>query len=189
MAYRPTDKTRAKRDATRRALLSAARHLVAEGGFAALQVQPLAEHAGVATGSVYRYFDGKAALEVEVFSAVSQGEVDAMASALGEAGLAAALRTWIARAQARPVLARALLSEPVGPQVEAARLRFRAAYAELLASHLRERIAAGQLPAQDARLSAAAVVGALGEAVLGPHGAADPDAIVRFCVQALGGSP
>jgi AcrR family transcriptional regulator len=189
VVYRATDKTRARQRAARERLLQAARQLVSEGGFAALQVSALAERAGMATGTVYRHVDSKAALAVEVFSAVSQGEVDAMGRALHDEGLRSALRTWCARAQARPVLARALLSEPVGPEVEAARLRFRSAYAELLAAHLARCIAEGSLPPQDARLSAAAVVGALGEAVLGPHGPADADAIVTFCLQALGAQP
>lgn len=189
MAYRPTAKTEARRRAARDAVLRAARSRVAEGGFAALQVSAVAHDAGVATGSVYRHFDSKAALAVEVFSAVSQGEVDAMARTLAEEGLAPALRSWCARAQAAPVLARALLSEPVGPEVEAARLRFRAAYAEVLAAHIAGLIARGELPAQGPRVAAAGIVGALGEAVLGPHGAPAPDAIVSFCLSAIGAHP
>lgn len=185
MAYRPTAKTRARATARREALLEAGRALVGEGGFAALQVAALAERTGMATGSVYRHFDRKSDVAVEVFSHVSQREVDAMAEALAASGLEAALRRWIARAQARPVLARALLSEPVGPEVEAARLRFRAAYAALLAEHLQ----AAAPAVDDPRVAAACIVGALGESVLGPHGPADPDAIVRFCLHALGGSP
>ena len=189
MAYRPTAKTEARRAATRAALLQAARQRVARGGFALLQVSAVAEEAGVATGTVYRHFDGKSQLAVEVFSAVSQGEVDAMARTLGTEGLAAALRSWCARAQAAPVLARALLSEPVGPEVEAARLRYRSSYAELLAAHLADEIAASRLPPQDARVAAAGIVGALGEVVLGPHGAPDPEHIVSFCLSAIGASP
>jgi len=189
MPYRATAKTEARRLATREALLGAGRQLVSEGGFAALQVAAVAAEAGVATGTVYRHFDGKAALAVEVFSAVSQREVDAMARVLAEVGLAAALRSWCQRAQAAPVLARALLSEPVGPEVEAARLRYRAAYAEVLANHLAPRVAGGELPPQDVRVAAAGIVGALGEAVLGPHGPSHPDHIVCFCLSAIGANP
>ena len=72
------------------------------------------------------------------------------------------------RALAEPVRAYALIAEPVDPAVEAERLTFRRAYADLFARALRDGVAAGELPEPDPDLAAAAIVGALAEALLGP---------------------
>ena len=172
--------------------MEAGRALLREGGFAAVQVAAVAERAGMATGSVYRHVDGKAALCVELFEQASAQEVERMARTLAPGSVAAiadAVRSWCRRAQAGRVQAWALLGEPVGPEVEAARLRFRARYVEALQHAIERAVAAGELPPQDARVAAAGVVGALGEAVLGPHGDPDPEAVTTFVLRALGAHP
>jgi AcrR family transcriptional regulator len=78
------------------------------------------------------------------------------------------LVTFAQRALRRPRLAWALIAEPVDPLVDAERLAYRARYARLIADALREGIAAGELPAQNAELVAAALVGGCGEALVGP---------------------
>ena len=54
MAYRQTDKVAARLVETRAGILNAARTLVAEGGFASVQMSEVARKAGVATGTLYR---------------------------------------------------------------------------------------------------------------------------------------
>ena len=65
-------------------------------------------------------------------------------------------------------LAWALLAEPVDPAVEAERLHFRHSYRDLMAEVIAEGIEAGELPAQDVDATAAALIGAIGETMLGP---------------------
>src|ERR1044071_1538083 len=84
MAYRPTEKTEARRAKTRGAIVRAALALVARGGYREAQVAAVAKRAGVATGTVYRHFPSKAHLLTEVFRVASQHEVDAVAQAGGE---------------------------------------------------------------------------------------------------------
>ena len=72
------------------------------------------------------------------------------------------------RALRNPRLAWALIAEPVDPRVDAERIAYRARYAELIAAGLEAGIAAGELPSQDVRLTAAALVGGCGEALVGP---------------------
>jgi AcrR family transcriptional regulator len=174
MAYRATERTEAKRAATRARIVDAAHGLIAHGGYREAGVANVAARAGVATGTVYRHFPSKVDLFAEVFRRASQREVDAVTDAAAAADphatarLAAAVETFIRRALAGRRLAWALLAEPVDPVVEAERLVFRHAYAQRFGSVLREGIAAGELPAQDTDLSAAALVGALGEALVGP---------------------
>ncbi|MEI4697905.1 helix-turn-helix domain-containing protein, partial [Pseudomonas aeruginosa] len=44
---------------------------VAEGGFAELTMQALADDAGIATGCLYRHFRGKGVLAAEIFRRAS----------------------------------------------------------------------------------------------------------------------
>lgn len=202
MAYRPTERTEARRTATRERIVAAAHALIAHGGYREAGVAAVAARAGVATGTVYRHFPSKAELFAEVFRIAAQREVDAVTAATRTATaatdrLAAAVETFVRRALAGRRLAWALLAEPVDPAVEAERLAFRHAYAVTYAAVLQDGIASGELPDQDVALSAAMLVGALGEALVGPLSPVDasPDAdalvahLVAFCRRAVAASP
>src|SRR4051812_22874184 len=173
MPYRATERPEARRAAARERILDAAHELVARGGFGAASVSAVAERAGVATGSVYRHFPSKAELFAEVFRRASQREVDAMARVTAgdepaAERLATGVETWARRALRGRRLAWALLAEPVDPAVEAERLHFRRAYRDVMAHALREGIERGELPEQDVEITAAALIGAIGEALVGP---------------------
>ena len=202
MPYRPTERTEARRAATRERVVGAARELIARGGYREAQVAAVAARAGVATGTVYRYFPSKADLFAEVFRTVSQREVDAATSAAEAAAtndaaatarLRAAIETFCRRALRARRQAWALLAEPVDPAVEAERLTFRRAHAAHFAAILRDGIAAGELPEQNAEIAGAALVGALGEALVGPLSPVAPhtdaDALVAdlvaFCLRSV----
>jgi AcrR family transcriptional regulator len=188
MPYRPTERTEARREAVRERIVGAAHALIAKGGYREAAVATVAARAGVATGTVYRHFPSKSELFAEVFRRASQREVDATRAAGDAAGaraadrLAASVEAFARRALKGRRLAWALLAEPVDPAVEAERLVFRRAYADNFEVILRDGIAAGELTEQNVELSAAALVGALGEALVGPLSPvaprADPDALV-----------
>ena len=82
--------------------------------------------------------------------------------------MAAGVEAFARRALAGPVLAYALLAEPVDPAVEAERLRFRTGYRDAFARVLEDGVRDGELRPHDTRTVAAALVGALGEALVGP---------------------
>lgn len=160
---------------TRERLLQAAQDLIEDGGYGATSVAAIAERAGVASGTLYRHFDSKQELFVEVFRSVCAREERAMRAAGAEMGdgtavqrLEGVLGTFAERALRNPRLAWALLAEPVDPLVDAERLAYRERYAELIAEGLRAGIEAGELPAQNVELTAAALVGGCGEALVGP---------------------
>jgi AcrR family transcriptional regulator len=191
MPYRTTERTEARRVATHERIVGAAHELIARGGYREAQVAAVAARAGVATGTVYRHFPSKAELFAEVFRRASQREVDATRAASAAASPAAARLTAVVDTFARRALrgrrlAWALLAEPVDPAVEAERLAFRRAYAAVFADILGDGVAAGELPAQNVKLTAAALVGALGEALVGPlspvAGDVDADALVADLV-------
>jgi AcrR family transcriptional regulator len=161
---------------TRERLLSSAQELIEEGGYGAASVVAIAERAGVAAGTLYRHFASKEELFVELFRAVCDREEDAMraaAAALGPHGshvrrLELVLGTFAERALSNPRLAWALIAEPVDPLVDAERLAYRERYAQLIATGLRAGIEAGEVPEQNVELTAAALVGGCGEALVGP---------------------
>jgi AcrR family transcriptional regulator len=173
MPYRPTERTRARLAAVRERIVDAALDQLAEGGYASASVVAVARRAGVATGSVYRHFPSKGDLFAEVFRRASQREVDVLRSMTDRGEpvthrLAAWVEAFVRRALAEPVRAYALIAEPVDPAVEAERITFRRAYADLFERALRDGVEARELPPLDAELTAAAIVGALAEALVGP---------------------
>ena len=197
MPYRPTERTRFRLATARELIVDAATAQLAEGGYASASVLGVARRAGVATGSVYRHFPSKSDLLAEVFRRCAQAEVDVLLG-MAAAGqpvterLAAWVEAFVRRALAEPVRAYALIAEPVDPAVEAERLVFRRAYADLFAAALHEGQARGELEPGDADLVAAAIVGALAEALVGPLARRETgaDALVaglqRFVLSAVG---
>jgi AcrR family transcriptional regulator len=161
---------------TRERLLAAAQELIEEGGYGAASVIAIADRAGVAAGTLYRHFASKEELFVEVFRSVCAREERAMRVAAAEmpADASAAQRletvlgSFAQRALRNPRLAWALIAEPVDPRVDAERLAYRERYAAVISESLSAGIAAGELPEQNVALTAAALVGGCGEALVGP---------------------
>jgi len=118
---------------------------------------------------------------------------DAAPAGTAAGRLAAAIETFARRALRARRQAWALLAEPVDPAVEAERLVFRRAHAAHFAAILADGIATSELPDQDADLVGAALVGALGEALVGPLSPvaphSDPDVLVAklvaFCLRSV----
>jgi AcrR family transcriptional regulator len=173
MAYRRTDKMVRRLAARHDAILAAARALAAEGGMAAVQIAAVAERAGIAAGTMYRYFPCKTEMVAALVAAVSEAELAAVRRAADAApgplsALAATIATFAARALARRRLTWAALAEPVDPEVDAVRLAYRKALAGEIEARVRACLAERHLPAQDAALAAPALLGALIEGLVGP---------------------
>ncbi len=216
MAYRETDKTRARRESIRQRILAAAHVLVVEGGFGYASMTAVAARAGIATGSLYKHFPSKSDLFSEVFRHATQKEVDKVAMAIQGSDhavlrLQRAVQTFARRALKSRGLAWALIAEPVDPKVDEDRLHYRQAYAKLFETLIHDGMLRGELPQQSASVTSAALVGSLAEALVGPlapgqrqwletnTGAeciarqqtddALVDALLRFCLQAVTGTP
>jgi AcrR family transcriptional regulator len=192
MPYRQTDNVVRKLAARHDAILAAACDAAAEGGMAAVQIAPVAQRAGIAAGTVYRYFPSKTELVAALVAAVSEREMAALGAAAKAApgplsALAAAITTFAVRALAGRRLTFALIAEPVEPEVDLARASYRHALAAQFETLIRKALAGGHLPNQDAAPAAAALVGALIEGLIGPlaPAPADDPAKARAQVQAL----
>jgi AcrR family transcriptional regulator len=174
MPYRRTENVSRRLAARRAAIVAAARTMAGEGGLAAVQIVPVAAKAGIAAGTVYRYFPGKTDLVAALLAEISDGETAALrraaAAAPGPASaLAAAIMTFAARALRQRRLLYAAIAEPVDAELDAARATFRQALAAEFSTLIAAAASGGQLPEQDSGLQTAALLGLLVEGLLGPH--------------------
>ena len=173
MAYRRTERVLQHLAARHDTIVAAAREIASEQGLGAVQIVPVAERAGIAAGTVYRYFPAKADLVGALIEAVSARELTAFRTAADAApgplsALAAGLITYAARALRHRRLAWAVSAEPVDAAVDGLRLAARRALAAEFETRIRAAVGGGHLPEQDAGVAAAALVGLLLEGLIGP---------------------
>lgn len=203
VAYRETAKIQARKADTKAKILSAARQIIALEGFSGLTMAAAAKQAGVATGSMYRYFPNKIELCTALFLQLSGREVDEM-RAIAEfdlspaEALARCCFNFTQRAFRAPVQSYALMAEPLDPALEMERLIYRRAYAEVYQSIIERGIAAGDFDELDSHTASLAVVGMLAEPLLAPlhqfySGESEPFdsrklalSISRLCLNSLG---
>ncbi|MNM78816.1 HTH-type transcriptional repressor KstR [compost metagenome] len=200
MAYKRSELMEKRLAGNREAILAAARRLVAAGGYRNAPITAVAAEAGVSTGLIYRHFPSKAELFVEVLTAAVEHELEILSAIADEAlpasqRLQRAVASFVRRAMAGPGLAHAFIAEPVDPEVEAERIRCRRLFGDVFKRILDDGVRSGELPAQDLDVSAACIVGAFTEALVGPtapsrDGMRDGehlvDAIGALCLRAAG---
>ena len=199
MPYRRTAQGTRRLYDRRRRILEAGRSLLSEGGFEAAKIASVAAAAGVATGTVYRYFPSKADLFRELVSQVSRTEIAVVrdvstSDASAPERLSRAVYVFSRRALRARTLAYALIAEPVDPEIDSARLHYRAALAAVFQALIEEGQDDGVFDTEvDAAIGAACIVGALIEALVGPlspdreaseHPEALSESIARFVTRA-----
>jgi AcrR family transcriptional regulator len=200
MAYRRTERVIARLAARHEAIIAAARALASESGMGAVQIVPVAERAGIAAGTVYRYFPSKGDLVAALVAVIAEQEIAAIRGAAAAApgplsALAAAIQAFAVRVLRERRLAFAMLAGAAEADAATERLAFRHRLATELATHIHAAIAAGHLPEQDAEFAAAAVIGVVMEGLVGPL-SAEPEtaeaqhraaqALTLFALRALG---
>lgn len=200
MAYRRTDNVVRKLAARHEAILAAAGAIATESGMTAVQIVPVAQRAGIAAGTVYRYFPAKIDLIAALVAEHAERELGALRAAANAApgplsALAAGVVTFAARALSKRRFAFAVLAEPADPDIDSSRRAFREMLAKEFVGRIRAAIAGGNLPEVDAETAAAALVGALIEGLVGPLAPQANDAaaartavqtVTLFALRALG---
>jgi len=200
MAYKRSALMEERLAGARERILLATRELVAAGGWRNAPVTAVATQAGVSTGLIYRHFPSKAELFVEVLTLAVEHELEILAAIVAQPlpapeRLQRAVASFVRRAMAGPGLAYAFIAEPVDPEVEAERIRCRRLFGDVFKRILEDGLCAGELPAQDLDISAACIVGAFTEALVGPtapsrDGLRDGEhlvtAISALCLRAAG---
>jgi AcrR family transcriptional regulator len=201
MAYRRTERVIARLAARHEAIIAAARALASESGMAAVQIVPVAERAGIAAGTVYRYFPSKDDLVAALVRATAEREIATVRSAAAGApgplsALAAAVTALaISTLRARRLAWVMLAAEAPDGGADAGRVAFRRSLAGEFEALIRAAITAGHLPEQAPASAAAAIIGATLESLAGPLAPdpAGPDAervaaqtLTLFALRALG---
>jgi AcrR family transcriptional regulator len=189
MPYRHTEKVARRLAARHDAIIEAARLLASEGGMAAVQIAAVAARAGIAAGTVYRYFPAKTDLVAALLTEIAEREIGALRRAAAAApgplsALSAAIMTFAARALRDRRLAYAAIAEPIDAELDFARTSFRQSLAAEFGARIAATVAGGHLPEQDSTLAAAALTGLLVEGLIGPL-APDPSGRERDIVQSL----
>jgi AcrR family transcriptional regulator len=189
MPYRRTENVARHLAARSDAIIVATRQIAGEGGMAAVQIAAVAARAGIAAGTVYRYFPAKTDLVGTLLEEIAESEVGALRRAAAGApgplsALSAAIMTFAARALRERRLVFAAIAEPVDAELDAVRLAFRTSLAAEFGTRIAAAIAEGRLPEQDPPVAAAALTGLLIEGLIGPL-APDASGRERESVQTL----
>jgi AcrR family transcriptional regulator len=176
-------RTQAERsEATRTALIDAARGLFAEHGYAEVGTEEIVRAAGVTRGALYHHFDGKR----ELFEAVYELIEIELAERIAVGALAANAKSPLEAMRAGSQMFLAACTEPAvqqialldGPSVLGWD-RWREIAAEhglgLIEASLQAAIDAGAIEAQPVRPLAHVLMGALDEAAMLVARAADPE--------------
>ena len=173
MSYKRSSLMQKRMEQNREAILQSARELIAQGGIKDAQIQVIAERAGVSSGLVYRYFDNKSQVLIEVLSEAIQHEVKIL-NHIAESELSSkqkldkAVTTFVKRAMNSPQLAYSLMFEPVDAELEHERFRSK----QLIKQSIKEILAAGKINGEfgfeDLNTAALCVVGAMTFVVIEP---------------------
>jgi AcrR family transcriptional regulator len=171
MVYRQTERIARKLAARRAVILSAACETAMQSGLSAIQMSAVAERAGIAAGTIYRYFESKTELVAELIKTLADEEIESVKRAAHAApgplsALAAAILVFALRTVGRRQLIFALISAPIEPGLAAARLSYRQALAGEFEKLIRRAVEAGQLADTNTPRCAPALVAVLSDGLI-----------------------
>ncbi|MDI3379059.1 TetR/AcrR family transcriptional regulator [Acinetobacter sp. V89_7] len=166
MNYKRSSLMQERMEQNRKSILNSARKLISERGVKDAQIQTIAEQAGVSSGLVYRYFDNKSQVLIEVLSEAINTEllvIDAITESdlTAEQKLHKAVTTFVKRALNSPQLAYSLMFEPVDSLVEHERFRVKQLIKQSIIKILADGNASGEFVLEDLNTTALCVVGAM----------------------------
>jgi AcrR family transcriptional regulator len=172
MAYRRSPLMQERLADNRARILRAARTLVARGGFREASIAAVAKEVGLSIGAIYRYFPSKADLFVELLTSAVDHECAVLQAVIRKPGpasarLRAAVESFAVRALKGPHRAYAFMVEPTDTEVEATRILCKRQFGAVFEGVIREGVRSGEFPAQQPAITAACVVGAFTEALVG----------------------
>lgn len=173
MSYKRSSLMQERMMQNRQSILHSARDLIAIGGFKEAQVQAIAEKSGVSSGLVYRYFENKNQILIEVLSNAITHEIDILNTiAKSELGsvekLHKAVKTFVKRALNSPQLSYSLMFEPIDAVLEHERFRSKQLIKESIKEILAEGKTNGDFVFEDLNTAALCVVGAMTFVVIEP---------------------
>lgn len=173
MSYKRSSLMQERMMQNRQSILQSARDLIAIGGFKEAQVQAIAEKSGVSSGLVYRYFENKNQILIEVLSNAIRREIDIL-NAIAKSELESteklrkAVQTFVKRALNSPQLSYSLMFEPIDAVLEHERFRSKQMIKESIKEILAEGKTNGDFVFEDLNTAALCVVGAMTFVVIEP---------------------
>jgi AcrR family transcriptional regulator len=205
LAYQRTPYVESKRAQARERLVAAGLDLLKAGGWREVQMSAVAAAAGLSTGAVYLHFPSKAQLLSELYRTQAAAELRVLSAiadqdAPAAARLEAAIRAYAQRALANRRLGYAMMFEPAELEVEEERLHAHVQYIAMFRGMVEAAVRAGEFEAQDPQVTAACILGAVMESLIGPFGAGlrEPraagtreevqrlvDGLVAFCLRGV----
>ena len=173
MAYRPTEKTRAHMTKQRIKLLNAAKSIVSQEGFNGLTIKKVANHSGLAVGSVYKHYQSKNHLLEQVYCELTEQDLlldhgQIFTSNDPKEQLTTALEQLFSRALMSDKLSYALFAEPLSESIEQHRLRFKDQFKQIFIQIIDQGIKQSRFLNQESNIVASAIMGTLNEATLIP---------------------
>ena len=173
MSYKRSSLMQERMMQNRQSILQSARDLIAIGGFKEAQVQAIAEKSGVSSGLVYRYFENKNQILIEVLSNAITHEIDIL-NTIAKSELESveklhkAVKTFVKRALNSPQLSYSLMFEPIDAVLEHERFRSKQLIKESIKEILAEGKTNGDFVFEDLNTAALCVVGAMTFVVIEP---------------------
>ncbi len=173
MAYKSSEKTRAKKDAKRTAMMQAAVQVFAQKGYHAATVRDVVKTADVAIGTFYFYFPDKETLFVYLYEETSDFLLQTIQQAVTQKRgivkqISAGIQAYVSIGLYDPAVVQLLLIGGVGavPSLHQKRAVFRNRLAQIWEDAIEYAIEQGEIVAINARISAEFLAGGFDEIIL-----------------------
>ncbi|MFN2134812.1 MAG: TetR/AcrR family transcriptional regulator [Candidatus Promineifilaceae bacterium] len=173
MPYQSSEKTRQKKDAKRAAMMQAAVKTFAEKGYQAATIRDIVQEADVSVGTFYFYFPDKETLFIHLFDETADFLLKTLQQAANSRvsfpeQIRAALKAYVSIAIYEPAVVQLLLIAGVGaiPTLDDKRTAFRESMVLLWEKPVKTALEKNMLAAQNPRLTAVALSGAIDAAIL-----------------------
>ena len=192
MAYKSSEKTRAKKDAKRTAMMQAAVQVFAQKGYHAATVRDVVKAADVAIGTFYFYFPDKETLFVYLYEETSDFLLQTIRQAVTQKQgifnqIVSGIQAYVNIGLYDPAVVQLLLVGGVGavPSLHEKRAIFRSRMATIWETVLEQAIENGEIAQLDTRISAEFLAGGFDEVILNLLNHAAPDSHAAAVTQAM----
>lgn len=192
MAYKSSEKTRAKKDAKRTAMMQAAVQVFAEKGYHAATVRDVVKTAEVAIGTFYFYFPDKETLFGYLYEETSDFLLQTIQQAVTQrAGLAnqiaSGVQAYVNIGLYDAAVVRLLLVGGVGavPSLHDKRAQFRERLTKIWQGVLEQAVEMGEIDGAGVRLSAEMLAGGFDEVVLNLLNRPNPDMHAQQTIETM----
>ncbi len=192
MPYRSTEKTRAKKDAKRTAMMQAAVRVFAQKGYHSATIRDVVQEAGVAVGTFYFYFPDKETLFIHLYEETADFLLQTVGQAVAgrpvlHQQISAACQTYINLALYDPAILHLVLVGGIGAVASLTdkRAAFRERLIQLYQKPLDAAMDKGEIPPQNSRRMAEGLAGAFDEITLNLLAQPNPDLEVKHIVDEM----